>query len=135
MNYHIKIGFPDTLVIPEKTVYLTYTQHALNRRQRYDNEKKLMIIPSFVVLKKENIFEVHTEDDVKCTKVLVRTSYDRYRDITLVLDLLIAPEAGKERARVITFWLNRKMDIPSDFKEGRYDIPKNKSTNDEQRND
>lgn len=126
MNYHKDIGFPATLVFPDQLVNLTYTKHALDRRQRDEAKLKLKVLPSIVRLNKKNIFEVHTDDNLVCTKVLVRIEYDYSRDITLVLELL--PE---DKARVITFWLNLKKDKHENFNKERYDIPKDKTTTNE----
>lgn len=128
MNYHIDIGFPKTLVIPERLVNLSYTKHALDRRQRDEKKEQLKVLPSIVRLKAENIFEVHTNDDINCTKVLMRTSYDYSRDMILVLELYAE---DTEKAKVITFWLNLKKDKHKNFKTDRYDIPKDKLQTDE----
>jgi hypothetical protein len=129
-NYHKDVGFPDTLIFPDALVCLTYTKHALYRRQREEQKMKLKVLPSVVRVKKDNIIEVHTEDDVNCKKVVVRISYDYSRDIVLVLELV--PD---DCAKVITFWLNLKKDLHENFNKEKYDIPINKTNNNESCND
>jgi hypothetical protein len=128
-NYHKDIGFPSTLMFPDSLVMLTYTKHALDRRQRDEKRLKLKVIPSIVRVHKDNIVEIHTEDDVNCKLAVVRTHYDFSRDITLVLDLI-----ARDKAKVVTFWLNFKKDKHENFKRERYTVPENKPT-DEPRND
>lgn len=122
MIYHKDIGYPDTLVIPEGLVSLQYTSHAMERKE--DKYEGLKVLPTIVRILKSNVFEIHTENNINCTKVLVRTPYDYKRDITLVLELL-----PMEKAKVITFWLNLKKDQHKNFDKTRYSIPENKQIN------
>jgi hypothetical protein len=124
-NYHKDIGFPDTIIFPDdKLVTLSYTKHALDRRKRDEKKMQLKILPSVVRLKKDNVFEVNTEDDINLIKVSVRVPYDYNRDITLVLELL-----SGDRAKVITFWLNHRNDKHENFSREKYSTPTKKDNN------
>lgn len=124
MTYHKDMGFPETLIIPEILVNLQYTGHAIERQQ--NRIGGLKAIPSIARITKENVFEVSTENDIDCKKVLIRIPYDRKRDIVLVLELL-----SQEKAKVITFWLNNKKDQHKNFNKEKYNIPQNKITTNE----
>lgn len=80
--YHKQIGFPKTLVIPEATLQLSYTKHALERQEK---DYKLLVTPAMIILKPSNVFEVYTEDDLSIKKALVRISYNKTQDMILVI--------------------------------------------------
>jgi hypothetical protein len=111
--YHREIGFPDTLRIPEGRVDLWYSVHA---RERIEGKYKgFLILPSFVIINKNNVIEVGTDNNITCNKVLVRTSYDNKKDICVVCN----PYNGK----VITLWTNYKNDKHETLDKSKYDIP------------
>lgn len=118
ITYHKDIGFPESLIIPKDIILkLRYTNHAKERMER-DNYK-LIVIPSVVKLTTDNVIEAYTEDNINLKKILIRVSYDRNRDIVLVLQ----PEFKKSGAKVITFWLNNKKDNHSSTDKTKYTKP------------
>lgn len=119
-NYHKEIGLPDTIIIPEALYHLHYTDHAIERK----NDYSLLVLPTVVRTNKNNVFEIYTQDDIVCIKILVRVAYDRNRDISLVLEIL--PD---KKTRVVTFWLNNKKDKHRHFNKERYVHPNNKTPN------
>lgn len=118
MNYHKDLGFPDTLTIPNVILHLQYTLHAQDRKTREGKYNELKVLPTIIRTNPSNIFEIETEDNVYCKKILIRIGYDYKRDITLVLEPL-----SSTKAKVITFWLNNKGDKHKNFNKDKYTIP------------
>jgi hypothetical protein len=117
--YHKEIGFPSTLTIPDLVTKLHYTKHALDRRTRENKYQNLKVLPGLLRIHKHNVIEVHTIDNVNVKKAVVRTKYDKFQDIVLVLELF----PGKTYARVITFYLNKKHDSHKTLNRERYNKP------------
>ena len=118
-KYHVSIGFPSTIAIPETKVKLFYTPHALSRRKR-EGEKFLKTIPRYIKINNDIIQEIHSIDDIHCKKIVVRLDYDDNRDIVLVLE----PQS-KNWSNVVTLWLNKKKDRHKTLNKTNYDIPTN----------
>src|SRR5690349_10715741 len=98
MRYHKEFGFPPALRIPEGIVRLWYSVHA---KERFEGKYRgFLILPSYIKLTKDNIFEVETDDNETCNKVAARITYDNKKDICIVLN----PINGK----VVTLWINHK---------------------------
>lgn len=113
--YHRDIGFPSELQLPEGFMNLRYTKHARERqRDKYNN---LKVLPTTVNILKDTVVEVHTDDNVKAKKLLIRINYDKKRDIVMALELI---DTG---ARVITFWLNYKKDQHLNLDKTKYTHP------------
>lgn len=118
--YHRDIGFPSTLTVTEGFHKLGYTKHA--RERQYDKYEGLRVLPTVINIKKENVVEIHTDDNIKPKKLLIRIHYDKKRDIVLALQ----PLDGF--AKVITFWLNDKRDQHLNLDKTKYTHP-NESCN------
>lgn len=103
--YHREVGFPESLVIPNLFVHLKYTNHAIKRKARRTPLTNVNIYPTVARINKDTIYEIHSPDDIKCKKVLIRINYDDRKDMILVLEIL-----SKKYARVVTFWINEKTD-------------------------
>lgn len=113
MRYHKDIGWPESLRIPKGIVQLYYSTHAKERfRGKY---KGLLILPSFIKLTNQNIFEIETKDRKNCSKVAVRISYDENKDICIVLN----PSTGM----VVTLWTNLKKDKHELINTNKYSTP------------
>lgn len=110
MRYHKEIGFPTSLIVPKKMINLSYCEHAKMRAK----DRGSSILPSFVKLTEDNVIEVTTADNGAIDRVLVRTTYDKSKDICLV----IAINTGK----VITLWINSKRNM-MDIDKTKYDTP------------
>jgi hypothetical protein len=113
MLYHREVGFPSSLKLPQGRKNLWYSAHA---RERIEGKYRgFLILPSFIIINKNNIIEVGTENNVICNKVLVRTSYDDRKDICVVFN----PNTGK----VITLWTNYKNDKHETLDKTKYNVP------------
>jgi len=100
--YHKTVGFPKDIVIPDRIFDLGYTTHARGRaRQRVNG---LMVLPTFVRITKENLIEIHTDDNKFIKKAVVKLNYDKKRDIVLVMEI----QYSKKKAVVITLYYNNK---------------------------
>lgn len=118
MIYHKEIGFPETIRIPENIEYeLKYTRHALVRKERI-SKGKICVIPHMARVTKNNLVEMFTDDNKIIKKAVIRTEYNKYQDIVMVLELL-----PKHKAKVITFWLNAKKDNHYTLNKTKYTQP------------
>jgi hypothetical protein len=101
--YHKTVGFPDTIIIPNRIFNLGYTNHARNRaKQRVKGA--FAVLPTFVRLTNENLIEIHTDDNKFIKKAVVKLHYDKTRDIVLVLDI----KFPQKKAVVVTLYYNLK---------------------------
>lgn len=118
MRYHKSLGFPTTLIIPDMMVNLGYTHHAKDRRKR-EGQYKVSLLPPQIKVCKDNIIEIHTNDNINIDKALIKYPYTNTKNLILVLKLF----PNKKHATVITFWINRKTDNHDTVKTTLYDIP------------
>ena len=128
--YHREIGFPKTLKIPDLLLDLQYSKHALSRTSRKKKNEdgtesntylyRLSLLPTKVRINEKNVYELYTEDDIHCRKVLIRIGYDERYDMIMVLDII-----NKNNATVVTIWLNRKADKHKTINKEKYKIPNN----------
>ncbi len=100
--YHRTVGFPKDIIIPNRIFHLGYTTHAKDRAKERVNG--LMLLPSLVRLTPENLIEIHTDDNKYIKKAVVKLSYDKKRDIILVLEI----KYQLKKAVVITLYYNYK---------------------------
>lgn len=117
MRYHKSIGFPATLIIPDKEVYLGYTKHAKKRKKR-PGQFEIKKVPSRIKINKKNIIEITTDNDVNSEIVLIKHPYTKHKNMIMVLQL-----TSKKNATVITFWINRKKDKHSSLNTNLYNKP------------
>ena len=118
--YHKSIGFPSSLILPTNfTFNLVYSNHALKKIFLQYFIYGATIVPITIIVKKKNIIEVHTTKKSKIKKIVIRTSYDKKKDIIFVLEL----KYHSSEAKVITLWLNNKKDKHYTLDKTKYDKP------------
>lgn len=116
--YHRNIGFPPGLLMQHDIVLnLGYTTHAKSRM--YREEFKILVLPTVVKVTPNNIVEIYTDDGKTIKKLLMRIPYDYSRDLVLVIE----PIFKKEKAKVITFWVNHKKDQHPGLDMSKYTVP------------
>lgn len=101
--YHKTIGFPESIIIPNRIFNLGYTNHARNRAKER-MKGVFRVLPTFVRLTPENLIEIHTDDNRYIKKAVVKLHYDTNRDIILVLDI----KYPQKKAVVVTLYYNAK---------------------------
>jgi hypothetical protein len=112
MRYHRELGFPKTIILPQNPLYLIYSKHATVRY----GENALNFNLKKIKIKLEDIIEIRTKDNIKCSSLLVRKKLDSNRDIILSLKISI------KKAVVITLWVNNKKDNHKTLNKNLYDI-------------
>ena len=98
--YHIKKGFPPSLVLPTKTYLLTYTPHAKQEALK-DRYAAKINLPLYLDFSTTKIYKVAVENKI-IVKVVCRISYTEKLDLSLVID--------PRKRLVITVWLNKNTD-------------------------
>jgi len=109
--YHVDIGLPEGFALPARIVNLYWTRHATNARytDRYGNIPELPVLD----LSACNVIEVGLEGK-RVRKVVVRTPFDTFNDLVLVL----IPDAGAWTVK--TVWFNECNDTHKTLDRSRY---------------
>lgn len=103
MLYHFELGFPSSLVIKDQyTFNLKYSLHALEaaKSDRYGKMK----LPERVVIPRNYIVEVATDNNIDVNKIVFRIPYEYREDLDLCL--VVIPETQF----VKTVWFNKATD-------------------------
>jgi hypothetical protein len=116
MRYHICIGFPKTIILPEKEMHVIYTNHALKQMQKRGIKKSY---PSLKIQPQE-VIEVRTKDNVNCTSLLIRKELNEKTDIVISVKI-----NSPNTCTIITMWKNNKEDHHNELNEKLYDLPDN----------
>lgn len=115
--YHKTVGFPKSIVIPDRIFHLGYTNHAKERAR--DRVKGVMVLPSIVRLTRENLIEIHTDDNKFIKKAVVKLCYDKKRDIVLAMEI----RYQEKKAVVITLYYNKKNHSFETLDKTKFTIP------------
>lgn len=109
--YHADIRLPDGFRLPNQVVNLYWTRHASRARlnDRYGEIPQIPVID----LGQCNVVEVAIEGRKVC-KVVVRTPFDTFNDLVLVL----IPDRGAWTVK--TVWFNRANDSHATLDRSRY---------------
>lgn len=119
MLYHFQLGFPETLKIKEQyTFNLIYSKHALQaaNTDRYGEMK----LPYLVIIPRDYIVEVETEDNIKVDKIVFRVPYEYKEDLDLCL--VVVPDTHF----VKTVWFNKITDTHTTLDKRKYSPLKSK---------
>lgn len=115
MRYHKYVGFPNSIIFPEKIIHLTYfTDHA---KEKIGTIKKF---PTAIMVSLDTVIEIETKDDVTIKKAVIRQPYTSKKDIIIALKI----RKDRKQATVISFWLNNDDDQHETLNKSKYDIPK-----------
>lgn len=115
MLYHFQLGFPETLKIKEQyTFNLTYSKHALRaaKTDRYGG----MRLPESVVIPRDSIIEVESQDGLEVDKIVFRIPYPLKDD----LDLCIVVIPSKQFVK--TVWFNKNTDTHPTLDRSKYSL-------------
>ena len=119
MLYHFQLGFPETLKIKDQyTFNLAYSKHALQaaRTDRYG----IMRLPESVIIPRNYIVEVESQDDVEADKIVFRIPYEYEEDLDLCIVVITDTQFVK------TVWFNKLTDVHTTLDKSRYSSLKNK---------
>lgn len=113
MLYHFQLGFPETLKIKEQYVFnLTYSKHAL--RAASTDRYGTMRLPESVVIPRDYIVEVETEDNVEVDKIVFRVPYEYKEDLDLCIVVVQSTQFVK------TVWFNKITDTHTTLDKRKY---------------
>lgn len=117
-RYHFTIGFPKTLIIPDRLFKLAYSKHALARaKERMPN---ITILPTVVRLTASNLMEVRTDSEGKFIQTaIVKLHWDKKKYLVLVLDV----QFHKYKAVVITTYFDYKTNPFDTLDKSNYNVP------------
>lgn len=121
MLYHIKLGLPKTLKLPQGRKPIKFTHHAKDaaRNDRYGNFSHYLPLHTHLDPNCAELVEIETVDGITPTKVVYRLPLAPNSDKVLVLAL--APYDNYYVAK--TAWLNEKSDSHRTLNLRRYSKP------------
>jgi len=114
--YHTAIGWPDTIIIPERTFKLKYSKHS---EVRAIERGKVRDLPTEIKLTKNNIIEIHTDNNKYIRKVVIKEKYNKKKNLILVLKL----KYKTKRAIVMTVYYNDRNDSYQKLNKRKYNKP------------
>jgi hypothetical protein len=116
--YHRQLGFPN-VPLPCGTFLLSYTRHAIKAAQT-DRYGKVNL-PKWVEFGPEDVVEIEVKN-AQVSKMLVRIAYSERFDLCLVM------LPGDVWAKVLTVWLNHRLDRHDSLNVRRYTVLREEET-------
>lgn len=114
--YHCSIGWPNSIIIPDRTFKLKYSKHS---KERASERGKVRDLPTHIKLTKSNIIEIHTDNNKYIRKVVVKEAYNKKKNMILVLKL----KYKSKRAIVMTVYYNDRNDSYKRLNKRKYNKP------------
>lgn len=112
-RYHYEIGIPRGLDLPRGVISLWPTRHCVEeaRKDRYGPIE----VPDHIDTRRARLVEVTTDDEHRVKAALYRVSYDKDRDLCIVVSF---PDR-----MVKTVWSNLKTDTHTTLRRELYAVP------------
>jgi hypothetical protein len=114
-KYHIKKGFPSSIVLPRDKYLLDYSMHAKKEAKNDVYRPEKLALPTFIDFANCFIFEIETENDL-LNKVLCRCQYNEILDLVLCITI--------NGYFVNTVWFNLRGDTHDNIDLSKYNRPR-----------
>jgi hypothetical protein len=114
-RYHVRKGFPSSLVFPKNKYLLKYSSHAMKEANNDIYRPEKLSLPTFIDFSNCFIFEIETENDL-LNKVLCRCQYNDILDLVLCISI--------NGYIVNTVWFNLRTDSHNNIDLSKYNRPR-----------